>query len=344
MSNEVKMVSVPRELVEQAMLACFEAGFGIPHSALRDLLDAPAPLVVPLTGPKEWLDSLRKADQCQGEPATLPSRDESLGTAERDEYANGYRHGWNAYQESVAKLGPLYTHPAPAVQMGEPVGEVVGKKFERRWWMPQVKWAESFNAERTPVGTLLYTHADPEEVERLRALVKSYEEIAESHADACAEALTRLAERDALRSFADEIVSAAYEGGSFEGGDIQDMAVKHGLLRIESRAEECGEACACREYGFPAECYRKTGVLSASAEPSKIGNSEYSVAEPSAPVERDERAEFEADWAHRMKVAGHRERANAFYRIQPNDRYRWNDVQDAWEAWQARAALERKPK
>ncbi|MDW2775214.1 hypothetical protein [Pseudomonas sp. BEA3.1] len=84
-------------------------------------------------------------------------------------------------------------------------------------------------------------------------------------------------------------------------------------------------------------------ALSASAEPSKIGNSEYSVAEPSAPVERDERAEFEADWAHRMKVAGHRERANAFYRIQPNDRYRWNDVQDAWEAWQARAALERKP-
>ncbi|AIN57943.1 hypothetical protein [Pseudomonas soli] len=77
-------------------------------------------------------------------------------------------------------------------------------------------------------------------------------------------------------------------------------------------------------------------ALSSSAQ-RKVGNSELSV----VPVERDERAEFEADWAHRMKVAGHRERANAFYRIQPNDRYRWNDVQDAWEAWQARAALER---
>lgn len=74
--------------------------------------------------------------------------------------------------------------------------------------------------------------------------------------------------QSALLSFANEIISASYEGGSFEGGDIQDMAVKHGLLRIESRAEECGEACACREYGFPAECYRKTSLLSASAEPS----------------------------------------------------------------------------
>ena len=62
------------------------------------------------------------------------------------------------------------------------------------------------------------------------------------------------------------MISASFEGGSFDGGDIQDIAVKHGLLRIEQRADECGEACACREYGFPAECYRKTPILDSGAD------------------------------------------------------------------------------
>lgn len=74
-----------------------------------------------------------------------------------------------------------------------------------------------------------------------------------------------LAERDALRAFGNEIVSAAFEGGSFDGGDIQDMATKHRLLRVEQRDDECGEHCACREYGFPAECYRKTELLGFAA-------------------------------------------------------------------------------
>lgn len=37
---------------------------------------------------KEW--NRRAAAQPQGEPVALPQRDESLGTAERDLYANGY--------------------------------------------------------------------------------------------------------------------------------------------------------------------------------------------------------------------------------------------------------------
>ncbi|MBC2655058.1 hypothetical protein H7A76_06360 [Pseudomonas sp. MSSRFD41] len=64
-----------------------------------------------------------------------------------------------------------------------------------------------------------------------------------------------------LRAFAIELVDASYEGGSFDGCDIQDIAVRHGLLRIERRDKECGEACACREYGFPVDCYRKTALL-----------------------------------------------------------------------------------
>lgn len=68
----------------------------------------------------------------------------------------------------------------------------------------------------------------------------------------------------ALRAFANDMISAAYEGGSFDGGDIQDIAVKYGLLRIEQRIEACGEHCACSEYGFPAECYRRTDLLKTS--------------------------------------------------------------------------------
>lgn len=75
----------------------------------------------------------------------------------------------------------------------------------------------------------------------------------------------RLAEAEkragALAAFAIEMVSASREGGSFDAGDIQDMAVKHGLLVIEPRQTECGEYCACSEYGFPSDCYRNSLLL-----------------------------------------------------------------------------------
>ncbi len=70
-------------------------------------------------------------------------------------------------------------------------------------------------------------------------------------------------ERDQLKAFAVEMINASFEGGSFDGGDIQDIAMKHGLLMIERREDQCGEVCPCREYGFPAECYRKTPILGA---------------------------------------------------------------------------------
>lgn len=76
------------------------------------------------------------------------------------------------------------------------------------------------------------------------------------------DANARLSEYPArLRAFANELISASYEGGSFDGCDIQDIAVRQGLLRIERRDKECGKACSCREYGFPVDCYRKTALL-----------------------------------------------------------------------------------
>ncbi|WP_274644823.1 hypothetical protein [Pseudomonas serbica] len=64
-----------------------------------------------------------------------------------------------------------------------------------------------------------------------------------------------------LKAFASEMVEAAGQGGSFDGWEIQDIAVKHGLLRVEPREEACGEVCACSECGFPTDCYRKTDLV-----------------------------------------------------------------------------------
>ena len=67
----------------------------------------------------------------------------------------------------------------------------------------------------------------------------------------------------ALAAFALELIDGAWKGGSFDGGDIQDAGVRHGLLVVEQREESCGEHCDCAEYGFPAECYRLTPALAA---------------------------------------------------------------------------------
>ena len=66
-----------------------------------------------------------------------------------------------------------------------------------------------------------------------------------------------------LAAFALELIDGAVEGGSFDGGDIQEAGVRHGLLVVEQRVESCGEHCDCAEYGFPAECYRLTPALAA---------------------------------------------------------------------------------
>ncbi|MDG9785396.1 hypothetical protein N7408_29755, partial [Pseudomonas otitidis] len=65
-----------------------------------------------------------------------------------------------------------------------------------------------------------------------------------------------------VHEFAVEILRGALEGGSFDGGDIQEMGVKYGLLFPEQRTEPCCESgCNCAEFGFPAECFRIARAL-----------------------------------------------------------------------------------
>lgn len=69
-----------------------------------------------------------------------------------------------------------------------------------------------------------------------------------------------------LAAFALELIDGAWEGASFDGGDVQEAGVRHGLLVVERREESCGEHCSCAEHGFPIECYRLTPALAAQRQ------------------------------------------------------------------------------
>lgn len=81
-----------------------------------------------------------------------------------------------------------------------------------------------------------------------------------------------IAERDKLLDFAIAIMRYWPEG-DVDGGDLQDTAVKYGLLEPEHRTEPCAEnGCKCREdYGFTEgdewDCYRHTALLKGPPPP-----------------------------------------------------------------------------
>lgn len=65
-----------------------------------------------------------------------------------------------------------------------------------------------------------------------------------------------------LRNFANAMIDIALEGCDADGGHIQELAIKHGLLKPEQRTERCGDTCSCAEYAdFPVECFRKVKEL-----------------------------------------------------------------------------------
>ncbi|HCI1687742.1 hypothetical protein [Pseudomonas aeruginosa] len=70
-----------------------------------------------------------------------------------------------------------------------------------------------------------------------------------------------------MAAFAQEIISGALEGGSFDGADLQESAERHGLIAKHVMNEPCRgpeEYCACAwSTSFPTECYRITAELRA---------------------------------------------------------------------------------
>jgi hypothetical protein len=73
-------------------------------------------------------------------------------------------------------------------------------------------------------------------------------------------------EAEKLRAFAQGVMRYWPEGAP-DGGDLQELAEKHELLKPETRHEPCEDGCACAEYADSQEwergvtCYRKTRLL-----------------------------------------------------------------------------------
>lgn len=67
---------------------------------------------------------------------------------------------------------------------------------------------------------------------------------------------------DKLRAFAREILHEWYDTTDLDGGTLQEMAERHGLLEPHTVTESCGDHCGCAEMGdFPTQCYRMTKTL-----------------------------------------------------------------------------------
>lgn len=68
-------------------------------------------------------------------------------------------------------------------------------------------------------------------------------------------------ELTALRAFAQRVMKN-WPDGDVDGGELQDAAVKYGLLAPHEVNDRCGEGCRCADVGdFPLICYRPTVVL-----------------------------------------------------------------------------------
>ena len=75
------------------------------------------------------------------------------------------------------------------------------------------------------------------------------------------EALRKDAER--LRLFALDVLDD-WPDCAPDGGDLQDMAIKHGLLERTPNIVPCREDCACAEFydeGQEADCYHRAKFL-----------------------------------------------------------------------------------
>lgn len=79
-------------------------------------------------------------------------------------------------------------------------------------------------------------------------------------------------ERDQLRAFAQEIMDGWPDVGTLDGFDLQELAVKHGLLVATIRHQPCSEEfCSCaemvdeRDWQQGVDCYHTTPLLKGAA-------------------------------------------------------------------------------
>lgn len=224
----------------------------------------------------------RPVEQHQGEPVELPER---KGAHLRyDTLMPTFSKGWNACLDEIAKLGPLYTHPAPP----DP-GEVERLREENKHLRDGWYKDESDN-----------NRFWPEEIEELRAELATEKARADAAAGDANEAERKLAERGAphpIRVLGKEAYSTLVGMVEYCLNQRVCMGMGEGFKSFDPE----------EEHDFVKEL-RTFVALSTSAEPNKreaqalqaekaLGI-ERLPAEPSAPVEIDAPTDL-ATWKRR---------------------------------------------
>lgn len=234
----------------------------------------------------------KKAEHHQGEPVTLPARMDAPPLS-----GNLRGYGWNACLDEIAKLGPLYTQPAPGVQQ-EPVANCFLRKNGSGEWVndakrwedgapdPEILEACKKNPELYRVRLAYSSPADPGEVERLRTENESlragwYKDESDNNRywpEELEEARIQLAERDAL--LARVVNSGALSSEQQESLEAECCAISASTPKCKTCHDQ-GEVFVRKgdvHYGMQTEpepmmagcpdCATPTIALSASAEPS----------------------------------------------------------------------------
>lgn len=339
------------------------------------------------------------AQQHQGEQVTLPARkDPTQGWAVPGGVAKA--DGWNEYHDEIAKLGPLYTHPAPtdpgeAERLRDEIDGLGGLREKlsdmthaRDLCFDDTKKLRAQMAEKEALAARLNKEADGLARKLAEAHALLLEVVGDVHFVIASDTRERIdahlsaSAEPAKDANAGEVERLRAEVAKFRGCcvdlDSEKRELEHKMDAYKGAAEE---AAALRAQlselkqglesqvveGMRADAkwlrdeldkallqlaeahallrkVRKFGWTNVEPEERARVRAEVrehlsASAEPSAPVEVDERKEFEKaviDKAERF----HPELRQ--YGDQPDAEYRDANIEWAWGLWQARAALERK--
>lgn len=273
----------------------------------------------------DYLDAVeREFFMVPGEPSEEP---EDEGCEPDDEClvskwsAESTEHYVERFRAALARIGTQH--------QGEPVALPERKGMHLRYDTLMPTFSKGWNACLTEVEKLgpLYARAGRGEVEQLSLIISNLNEERDELGVEVGRLRAKLAGRDALlRDFC-----------------AHSALICGDLLRL-AREDDCATTDPIRARAYSAmDLSRKVKkALSASAEPSereaqalqaeKLLGIERLPVEQMAPVERDERAEFEMVYSlHHLA------------RDVLSGAYVNAETRSLWDGWQARAALERKP-
>lgn len=304
--------------------------------------------------PAERLEFCRGAEQHQGEPVACAHEWTDDGEfmlvctacGAQENHDPKWRDMANAPRDgTLVRLLVEFTEHATEDSDAMPCPTIGANSFDQTgedvWQFAGWSWEQDCftHGEGEPVGwlPLLDTpHADPAEAERLRADLKHLmntsvkEEVFDIVCKERDNLRGQLAEAHALLQRA---ATDIREAANAYHADHDEHARLH-VLASEMQALSASAEPSAPKHETCKACHGE-GVIHTGIEESPTTlckRCDGSGNEPSAPVERDERAEFEL----------YRDRRNALL-ISEGSSAKWRVTQAHYATWEARATLERKP-